>query len=90
MTGRFLFIAAMEAIFSSLTSGAKFNKKRNAASLELFSRAVGIVTNFLCCYHLFTYLHCQLSVGTIVNAAIYRYVSFLLFLLVKAITSVHK
>lgn len=36
----------MEAIFSSLTSGAKFNKKRNAASLDLFSKAVGTVALF--------------------------------------------
>ena len=31
----------MEAIFSALSSGAKFNKKKNASSLELFSRAAG-------------------------------------------------
>ena len=35
----------MDAIFSSLTNGAKFNKKRNAASLELFSKASGLKNN---------------------------------------------
>jgi hypothetical protein len=35
----------MDAIFSSLSTGAKFNKKRNASTLELFSKAAaaGIV-----------------------------------------------